>query len=45
MLVIGRDGPWLLTLMLTSKDHDGDPAHVAHEAAAGRLWVDIGSGD
>jgi len=41
VLVIGADGPWLLALALTSQDHDAD-AH--QEAAAGRYWVDIGSG-
>ena len=42
VLLIGRDGPWLLGLQLTSVDHDLDPAR---EAAAGRRWIDIGSGD
>ncbi len=39
-LVIGRDGSWLLVLMLTSKDKDRS------EGAENRreLWVDIGSG-
>ncbi|MEP7034392.1 MAG: type II toxin-antitoxin system PemK/MazF family toxin [Actinomycetota bacterium] len=41
VLVIGRDGPWLLALPLTSKDHDVDRAQEAH---AGRHWTDIGSG-
>jgi hypothetical protein len=41
VLVIGRDGPWLLALALTSKDHDRD---AAQEAREGRLWQDIGSG-
>jgi len=41
VLVIGRDGPWLLALPLTSKDHDRD---AAQEARAGRHWADIGSG-
>jgi hypothetical protein len=41
VLVIGRDGPWLLALQMTSKDHDHDgPARTR----AGRRWVDIGSG-
>jgi hypothetical protein len=39
--VIGRDGPWLLALQLTSKDHEKD---AAQEARAGRHWTDIGSG-
>ena len=39
-LVIGRDGRWLLVLMLTSKDKDrSDGAENRHE-----IWVDIGSG-
>ncbi|MDQ4037253.1 MAG: type II toxin-antitoxin system PemK/MazF family toxin [Actinomycetota bacterium] len=39
-LVIGRDGRWLLVLMLTSKDTDRtDAADRRHE-----VWVDIGSG-
>lgn len=41
VLLIGRDGPWLLGLPLTSKDHDRD---LAQEAAAGRHWEDVGSG-
>ena len=41
VLVIGRDGDWLLALQVTSKDHDGD---AAQEARAGRYWVDIGAG-
>jgi mRNA-degrading endonuclease toxin of MazEF toxin-antitoxin module len=41
VLVIGHDGPWLLALPLTTKDHDLD---VAQEARAGRHWRDIGSG-
>jgi hypothetical protein len=41
VLVIGRDGPWLLALQLTSKDHDRD---AVQEARAGRRWTDIGSG-
>ncbi|WP_083541880.1 type II toxin-antitoxin system PemK/MazF family toxin [Kribbia dieselivorans] len=41
VLLIGRDGPWLLALQLTSKDHDLD-AH--QEASEGRYWVDIGTG-
>ena len=39
VLVIGRDGPWLLALPLTSKDHDLDPVQ---KARAGRNWTDIG---
>lgn len=41
VLLIARDGEWLLALMLTSKDHDRD--HV-QEASRGRHWQDIGSG-
>ncbi|MFD6175809.1 MULTISPECIES: type II toxin-antitoxin system PemK/MazF family toxin [unclassified Isoptericola] len=41
VLLIGRDGPWLLALQLTSKDHDRDAAQEAHW---GRLWMDIGTG-
>ncbi|MEO7070265.1 MAG: type II toxin-antitoxin system PemK/MazF family toxin [Nostocoides sp.] len=41
VLLIGRDGDWLLALPLTSKDHDRD---AAQEHRAGRDWVDIGSG-
>ncbi|MDO4718293.1 MAG: type II toxin-antitoxin system PemK/MazF family toxin [Propionibacteriaceae bacterium] len=41
VLIIGRDGDWLLGLMLTSKDHDRD---AAQERRDGRRWVDIGSG-
>jgi hypothetical protein len=39
VLVVGRDGRWLLALQLTSKDHDGYPAPGGR-----RRWVDIGSG-
>lgn len=42
VLLVGRDGDWLLALMLTSKDHDRD---AEQERRAGRLWCDIGSGD
>lgn len=41
VLLVGHDGPWLLALPLTSKDHDRDPAR---EARSGRSWVDVGSG-
>jgi hypothetical protein len=41
VLVIGKDGKWLLSLMLSSKDHDRD---AADEARWGRRWLDIGSG-
>lgn len=41
VLLVGRDEPWLLGLPLTSEDHDLDEDQ---ERAAGRHWVDIGSG-
>ncbi len=41
MLLVGRDGDWLLGLPLTSKDHDLDEHQ---ERASGREWVDIGAG-
>lgn len=41
VLLVGRDGPWLLGLQMTSADHDLDEEQ---EAAAGRRWIDIGSG-
>ena len=41
VLVIGRRGPHLLALMLSSKDHDRD---AADEARYGRYWTDIGPG-
>ncbi|MDO5630113.1 MAG: type II toxin-antitoxin system PemK/MazF family toxin [Mobilicoccus sp.] len=41
VLVVGQDGPWLLGLPLTSKDHDRD---MAQEARAGRHWMDVGTG-
>lgn len=41
VLLVGRDGRWLLGLQLTSQDHDRD---AARERAAGRIWLDIGSG-
>ncbi len=41
VLVVGRDGPWLLGLLLTSKDHDRD---AADEARYGRRWMDLGPG-
>ena len=42
VVLVGRDGPWLLGLQMTSKDHDFDERQ---EARAGRFWVDIGAGD
>ncbi|WP_159798733.1 type II toxin-antitoxin system PemK/MazF family toxin [Puerhibacterium puerhi] len=41
VLLVGRDGPWLLALQLTSKDHDGD---AEQEARDGRQWMDVGTG-
>ena len=41
VLLVGHDDPWLLALMLTSKDHDRDEAQ---EARHGRRWHDLGSG-
>ncbi len=46
VLLIGRveiDGKlWWAALMLTSQDHDRD---AEQEAAEGRFWMDVGSGD
>ena len=41
VLIVGRDGDWLVGLPLTSKDHDRD---ARQERRSGREWVDIGSG-
>ncbi|MCV2491004.1 type II toxin-antitoxin system PemK/MazF family toxin [Geodermatophilus sp. YIM 151500] len=41
VLVIGRRGPALLGLTLTSRDHDRD---AADEARHGRVWMDLGRG-
>lgn len=41
VLLIGRDGDWLVGLPLTSKDHDFDEQQ---ERRSGREWIDIGSG-
>lgn len=41
VLLIARDGRWLLGLQVTSQDHDRD---AQQEARAGRHWVDIGAG-
>lgn len=41
VLVVGREDPWLLALMLTSKDHDRD---AADEARHGRRCLDVGAG-
>lgn len=42
VLVVGRRGRMLATLMLTSKDHGRD---AADEARWGRHWMDVGTGD
>jgi hypothetical protein len=41
VLIVGRQGRWLLGLTLTSKDHDRD---ADQEARHGRHWLDLGSG-
>jgi hypothetical protein len=41
VLLVGRDGRWLLGIMLTSKDHSRDAADEAHW---GRHWLDVGTG-
>jgi hypothetical protein len=41
VLVIAKDGGYLLGLMLTSKDHDRDQTQ---EARHGRHWFDVGTG-
>lgn len=41
VLLVGRQGRWLIGLQLTSQDHDRDEEQ---ERRAGREWVDIGSG-
>jgi hypothetical protein len=41
VLLVGTDGPWLLGVMLSSKDHSRD---ARDEARWGRYWLDIGSG-
>lgn len=38
VLVVGRDGEWLLGLMLSTRDHDTDPG------PRDERWVDIGAG-
>lgn len=44
VLVVGRDGAFLLALMLTSRDHDGPGSDQADEERYGRHWVDLGPG-
>jgi len=41
VLVIGRDGPWVLALPMTTADHRRDFKQEAHE---GRYWTPLGSG-
>jgi hypothetical protein len=41
VLVVALRQPYLLALMLTSKDHDLD---AADEARHGRIWLDVGTG-
>jgi len=41
VLVIGHDGPWLLALLLSSKDHDRDVVRHGHVLSQ---WAEIGSG-
>lgn len=41
VLVVGRDGRWVLGMQLTSQDHDRD---AEQEERAGRFWVDVGTG-
>ncbi|WP_209372420.1 type II toxin-antitoxin system PemK/MazF family toxin [Brevibacterium renqingii] len=43
-LVVGRDGDWVLVLMLTSQDHiPGDVGEVREDRYA--RWMNVGSGD
>ena len=42
VLLIGRDGDWLIGLQVTSQDHDRDRGQ---EERAGRYWFDIGTGE
>jgi hypothetical protein len=39
VLVVGRDGAWLLGLMLSTRDHDVAPTR------RDEIWVDLGRGD
>ncbi|WP_276800080.1 type II toxin-antitoxin system PemK/MazF family toxin [Cellulomonas iranensis] len=41
VLVLAVEGPVIVALMLTSKDHDRD---AADEARHGRTWLDVGTG-
>ncbi len=44
VLVVGREGSWLLALMLTSKDHEGPGSDERDERRHGRDWTDLGAG-
>ena len=39
VLVVGHDGPWLLCLILSSRDHDTAPSRREEE------WFDLGAGE
>lgn len=41
ILIVGRDGKWLLGLMLTSKDHTGENKPTQQS----NRWLDLGVGD
>lgn len=41
VLIIGKNGPWLLAVPLSTTDHDLDQAQ---EKRAGRYWIEIGCG-
>ncbi|KRE38130.1 growth inhibitor PemK [Janibacter sp. Soil728] len=41
VLLVGRDGDWLLALQLSSSDHDLDEEQ---ETSVGRQWIDVGAG-
>lgn len=44
-LLVGRDGPWLLGLMLTSKDHvPAGEAGGLHADRHGQVWLNLGTG-
>lgn len=44
VLVVARDGAWLLGLMLTSRDHEGPGSDEQDEALHGRTWLELGAG-
>jgi hypothetical protein len=39
VLVVGRDDPWLLVLMLSTRHHEADPVR------RDETWLDLGTGD